>query len=60
LAAKTRRKGSFSGETMVSREFYELRGWDPDTGFQRAATLRDLMLDDIGDDMDRLGLVKRE
>jgi aldehyde:ferredoxin oxidoreductase len=43
---------------QMRKEFYELRGWDQDTGLQKSAMLRDLGLDDITDDLSRLGLVK--
>ena len=42
----------------MRKEFYELRGWDPETGLQKIETLRRLDLDDVADDLKERGLVK--
>lgn len=41
----------------MRQEFYELRGWDPETGFQTCRTLEGLGLSDIIPEMKRRGLV---
>jgi len=42
-------------ETMRD-EYYELRGWDTETGLQKAKTLDGLNLSDLASDLKRLGL----
>ena len=44
-------RGKF--EEMLS-EYYQLRGWDTDTGFPSAAKLRELGLDDTISDLSKL------
>jgi aldehyde:ferredoxin oxidoreductase len=39
-------------------EFYELRGWDPETGLQKAETLERLDMSDLARDLKGLGLLK--
>lgn len=39
-------------------EFYELRGWDRETGLQKRATLEDLGLADVARDLTSRGLVR--
>lgn len=41
----------------MRREFYELRGWDPDTGRQTEARLQRLGLDDLAADLRRMGMI---
>lgn len=36
---------------FMRREFYELRGWDPETGLQRSETLEALDLSDLAEDL---------
>jgi aldehyde:ferredoxin oxidoreductase len=43
---------------QMRKEFYELRGWDQDTGLQKSGMLNDLGLNDVTNDLNRLGLVK--
>ncbi|MCG6908529.1 MAG: hypothetical protein LJE94_00225 [Deltaproteobacteria bacterium] len=43
---------------QMRKEFYERRGWDPETGFQEAGTLHDLGLDDVAEDLSGLGVIK--
>lgn len=38
-------------------EYYELRGWDVKTGLQTKANLESLDLEDVAEDMERLGLL---
>ncbi len=42
----------------MRKDFYELRGWDPETGLQKIKTLRRLDLDDVADDLIERGLAK--
>ncbi|MFW5636305.1 MAG: aldehyde ferredoxin oxidoreductase C-terminal domain-containing protein, partial [Thermodesulfobacteriota bacterium] len=42
---------------FMRREFYELRGWDPETGMQRANTLDRLDLSDLAEDLKKNGRV---
>jgi aldehyde:ferredoxin oxidoreductase len=52
------RKGKTLGRDEFERmrtEFYQLRGWDSATGRQRLDTLQRLDLDDIADELRRLG-----
>ena len=44
-------------EKMKS-EYYELRGWDIESGLQTIAKLEELQLGDIASDLQRRGLVK--
>ena len=39
-------------------EYYELRGWDVETGLPKAATLKDFDMEDISEDLEARGLVK--
>ena len=39
-------------------EYYELRGWDPETGLQKQKTLENLDLSDVAQDLKARGLVK--
>jgi aldehyde:ferredoxin oxidoreductase len=39
-------------------EFYEIRGWDPDTGIPTEVKLRELELDDVADQLIKEGLIK--
>lgn len=41
----------------MRNEFYLLRGWNPDTGLQRAETLEGLGLSDIAVELEQLGLI---
>jgi aldehyde:ferredoxin oxidoreductase len=43
---------------QMRKEFYDLRGWDQDTGLQKAGKLHDLGLDDVTGDLSRSGLIK--
>ncbi len=43
---------------MMQKEFYELRGWDVESGLQQAETLERLKLSDLVQDLKRLGLIK--
>ena len=36
-------------------EFYELRGWDPVTGWPRRKKLEELGLKDVADELARIG-----
>jgi aldehyde:ferredoxin oxidoreductase len=42
----------------MRNEFYELRGWDPETGLQKAETLERLDMSDLAGDLKGLGLLK--
>ncbi len=44
-------------ETM-QREFYELRGWDPASGLQKAQTLEELDMSDLAKDLKKMNLVQ--
>jgi aldehyde:ferredoxin oxidoreductase len=37
-------------------EFYVLRGWDPETGLQKAGTLKELEMSDVAEELAALGL----
>lgn len=39
-------------------EYYELRGWDVETGYPKAETLKDFGMGDIAEDLEGRGLVK--
>jgi len=39
-------------------EYYELRGWDVETGFPKASTLKDLDMEDVAEDLAERGLLK--
>ena len=43
-------------ETM-RKEFYELRGWDPETGRQKAETLERLGLSDVLPDLKQMNRI---
>ncbi|MBM2832660.1 MAG: aldehyde:ferredoxin oxidoreductase [Dehalococcoidia bacterium] len=45
-------------EAMLS-EYYELRGWDPESGFPRRATLERLGLQDVGSELEKAHLTGR-
>ena len=40
----------------MREEFYELRGWDPETGLQRVETLEGLDLSDVAQDLKPRGM----
>lgn len=42
---------------QMREEFYELRGWDPETGLQKSGTLERMGLPDVGRDLRRRGLL---
>lgn len=47
----------------MKEEYYSLRGWDPDTGYQKAATLKKLGMEDVSKElrkMKKLGPVKKK
>ncbi|MEJ2655981.1 MAG: aldehyde ferredoxin oxidoreductase N-terminal domain-containing protein [Desulfobacterales bacterium] len=44
-------------ETM-RMEFYELRGWDPESGLQKTKTLERLGMSDIAEDLKRMNLIQ--
>ena len=53
------RKGLVTDREEFERmkdEYYQLRGWDPDTGLQTNSKLRELGLDDIAQELDTKGL----
>jgi len=57
------RKGEIFDRNEFERlkeEYYSLRGWDRETGLQTFAKLRELDLEDIALDLNRLGLIKNE
>ena len=41
----------------MRQEFYDLRGWDPETGLQRSETLERLDLSDLAKDLQKKALV---
>ena len=44
-------------------EYYSLRGWDPETGYQKAATLKKLGMEDVSKQLNKikkLGPVKKK
>jgi len=41
----------------MRREFYLLRGWNPETGLQKRATLEALGLSNVAEELEQLGLV---
>lgn len=43
---------------LMQKQFYEIRGWDPDSGLQREDTLDRLELSDIAQELDKLGLIE--
>jgi aldehyde:ferredoxin oxidoreductase len=55
VKGNTLNKKSFEA---MREEFYELRGWDPETGLQMAGTLEQLELSDVSQDLMKSGLVK--
>jgi len=44
-------------ETM-RKEFYEIRGWDPASGLQKAQTLEELDMPDLAEDLKRMDLIQ--
>jgi aldehyde:ferredoxin oxidoreductase len=57
----TSRKGTVVGRTefeALKDEYYTLRGWDVGTGLPTRATLNELQLDDVADDLDERGALK--
>jgi aldehyde:ferredoxin oxidoreductase len=42
----------------MREEFYNLRGWDPETGLQKKETLARLDMADVAEELERAGLVK--
>jgi aldehyde:ferredoxin oxidoreductase len=40
---------------QMKRRYYALRGWDPDTGIPAQATLRQMQLDEVAEDLKALG-----
>ncbi|MBW2366234.1 MAG: hypothetical protein JRF25_14740, partial [Deltaproteobacteria bacterium] len=44
--------------SQMREEFYELRGWDPETGLQKTETLNRIGLSDLAQDLGGKGLVK--
>lgn len=44
--------------SVMQKQFYEIRGWDPESGLQRKVTLDRLELSDIAQELDKLGLLK--
>lgn len=54
------RKGALIDREEYQRmlaEYYQLRGWDVDTGLQTRATLEELELDDVVQDLEQRGLI---
>jgi len=43
----------------MRKEFYELRGWDSETGLQRAETLDQLGLSDLVEDLKQMDMIER-
>ncbi len=43
--------------TAMRDEFYQLRGWDPETGLQTEETLSRVGLSDLAEDLKKKGLV---
>ena len=43
----------------MRKEFYDLRGWDPESGLQKAETLGHLDLSDLSQDLTRIGRVAK-
>ena len=41
----------------MRREFYDLRGWDADTGLQTAETLESLGLSDLAQDLKQMDMI---
>lgn len=46
------------GFEKLKDEYYILRGWNVETGFQTRTKLYDLNLDDIASDLGKRGLLK--
>jgi hypothetical protein len=42
----------------MREDFYTLRGWDTETGLQKAGTLEQLDLGDVAQDLKSKGLIK--
>ncbi len=54
----TSRKGKVLDREIfegMRKEFYTLRGWDPETGQQKAETLKRLDLPDMADELRTMG-----
>jgi len=47
-------KGQFE---RMKEEYYQFRGWDPGTGLQTRAKLKELGLADVAQDLARKGLI---
>ena len=55
-----RRKGAVIDREefeKMKEEYYQLRGWDPATGLQTRATLEELGLREVAEDLERRGLI---
>ena len=52
---KTLKRDEFE---KMRKEFYELRGWDHESGIQKLETLQKLELDDIANDLIQSGKIK--
>jgi aldehyde:ferredoxin oxidoreductase len=51
-------KGALLSKDEVNRlldEYYEIRGWDKETGLPTRETLSELGLDDVADELSKLG-----
>jgi len=44
----------------MRREFYELRGWDPESGMQKAETLERLGMSELMKDLKRMSLIEKK
>ena len=42
----------------MRKEFYEIRGWDPASGLQKAQTLEELDMPDLAEDLKRMDLIQ--
>ncbi|MBI4186158.1 MAG: aldehyde ferredoxin oxidoreductase family protein [Chloroflexi bacterium] len=51
-----RAKWSQDGFDIMLSRYYELHGWDPETGIPRRDTLEELGLKDVADDLERNGI----
>jgi aldehyde:ferredoxin oxidoreductase len=54
LKGKTLDRNAFE---EMRREFYHLRGWDPETGLQKAETLERLQLSDLTQELKKKELI---
>ena len=55
------RKGAILGKNVFEKlkdEYYTLRGWDQETGFQTYAKLKELDMEDIAATLDKLGFLR--